>query len=212
MHRSARTMPQTTDCMVFDWWTQCRMTVTFANACSDINNKSRRRVDVFLVESVLFEHVLRQSERQLLVPAPVVVAKYMTAWSYRPASTWVLRQLTALEQHKYTRHNWIRHFRQKWGISWGLLPAGQNVTMSEMKAKVVPMDRMQCGHGIEHRARYAYLVCVSVQWTDATHRILIENSAGRHLGSLVAMAVAQALGKLTGGRAEHGRDHSASFL
>ena len=93
-------MTQTTNAMILDW-AQCRMTAAFANACSDINNKSRRKVDVFLVESVLFEHVLRQSERQLLVPAPIVVAKYMTAWSYRPASAWVLRQLTALEENKY---------------------------------------------------------------------------------------------------------------
>ena len=103
---------------------------------------------LFLVESVLFEHVLRQSERQLLVPAPIIIAKYMTAWSYRPASTWVQQELTALEQNQYTRHNWIRHFREKWNTSWGLLPAGQNVTVSEMKTKVGHMDPIEHVHEV----------------------------------------------------------------
>ena len=47
MHRSTRMMPQTTNSMILDWWTQCRLTAAFANARSDINNKSRRKVDVF---------------------------------------------------------------------------------------------------------------------------------------------------------------------
>jgi len=212
MHRSTRVMPQTTNSMILDWWTQCRMTAAFANACSNINNKSRRRVDVFLVESVLFEHVLRQSERQLLVPAPIVVAKYMTAWSYRPASTWVRRQLTALEQNKYSRHNWIRHFRQRWSISWGLLPAGQNITVSEMKTKVGHMDRVLCGHDIEHHAWHARLACVNVRLTDASYHTLFGNGAGQHLDSLAAVAVAQAVDKQTGRCAQHGRDHRPLFL
>ena len=146
MHRSTRMMQRTTADMILDWWKGCRMTAAFADACANINNRSRRKVDVFLVESVLFEHVLRQSERQLLVPSPTIVAKYMTAWSYRPASTWVLQQLAALEQNKYTRHNWVRLFRQIWDITWGLLPAGQNVTVSEMKTKVGHMDCIWCVH------------------------------------------------------------------
>jgi len=149
LHRSIRMMQRTTEDMILDWWKGCRMTATFADACANINNKSRRKVDVFLVESVLFEHVLRQSERQLLVPSPTIVAKYMTAWSYRPASSWVLQQLAALEQNKYTRHNWVRLFRQRWDITWGLLPASQNITVSEMKTKVRHMSCTWCVHVLQ---------------------------------------------------------------
>ena len=135
MHRTTR-MPRDINANhIKQWWELLRNNKDFKAACADIANAHRVRADTYLMESLLFEYVQDSSKKELVIPSSVMLAKYMTAWEYRPMSEATKRKLEDLRQKKTVRKAWCQRFRRKWQVEWGVTPPGKDMTKSEMTHK-----------------------------------------------------------------------------
>ena len=135
MHRTTRMARDITANHIKGWWELLRNDKDFKAACTDVANAHRVKADTYLIESLLFEYVQENSMKELVIPSSVMLAKYMTAWEYRPMSEATKRKLADLRQSKTVRKAWCQRFRRKWQVEWGVTPPGKDMTRSEMTRK-----------------------------------------------------------------------------
>ena len=135
MHRTTRMARDITANHIKSWWELLRNEKNFKAACADVANAHRVKADTYLIESLLFEYVQENSIKDLVIPSSVMLAKYMTAWEYRPMSEATKRKLEDLRQSKTMRKAWCQRFRRKWQVEWGVTPPGKDMTRSEMTRK-----------------------------------------------------------------------------
>ena len=135
MHRTTR-MPRDINANhIKQWWELLRNNRGYKAACADVANAHRVKADTYLMESLLFEYVQENSKKELVIPSSVMLAKYMTAWEYRPMSEATKRKMEDLRQKKVVRKAWCQRFRRKWQVEWGVTPPGKDMTKSEMTHK-----------------------------------------------------------------------------
>ena len=142
MHQQAHSprtlrMPRDTDATtVREWHQEFRGHRTFQAAQRSLQDKERIKVDDFLVQSVVYEFVQKQSTLGLVVASGAVVAKYLKLWSYRPRPQQIVNALDAMQRKASRRHAWCRRFRKRWRLEWGITPAGKSISQSDMQKKV----------------------------------------------------------------------------
>ena len=134
--RTSRMPHETTHTMILDWWEQWRKTPTFLAARARLDNARRLKVDNFLIESTLYEYVVKESELQLVVPTSVMISKYLSAWEFRPMPSSMKRKLQSMRNSAGLSRHWCHRFRHRWNVAWGVSPPGKVATTQEMKMQV----------------------------------------------------------------------------
>ena len=81
MKRTMRLPRDVSSKMIITWWAQLQATPRFRKALRNLDDPYCEVVDKFLVQSLMYEFVINQSAKELVVPSSTVVAKYMAAWS-----------------------------------------------------------------------------------------------------------------------------------
>ena len=136
MTRTLR-MPRDTDASsIREWHHEFRGEKSFKVSQRRLEDKERVRVDDFLVQSVLYDFVQKQSTLGLVVASSAVVAKYMTLWSYRPKPQQIVDALDAMQRKASKRHCWCHRFRKRWRLEWGITPTGKAISQNDMQKKV----------------------------------------------------------------------------
>ena len=136
MSRTLR-MPREIDAShIREWYHEFREEKIFKTLQRRLEQKDRVTVDDFLVQSVVYEFIQKQSSLGLVVSSSAVVAKYLTLWKYRPRARQIVDALDAMQRKAGRRHAWCRRFRKRWGLEWGVAPAGKSISQSAMQRKV----------------------------------------------------------------------------
>lgn len=137
MFRTVRMPENTTDAMIMDWWSALRKNPAFVHARANLGDSHRLKVDNFLIESVLYEYVVKESERQLVVPSSTMIAKYITAWESRPRHSTTTTRMVRMRSRPAMRRTWCNRFRRRWNVTWGVSPPGKTTSMQDMKCQVM---------------------------------------------------------------------------
>ena len=136
MPRTLR-MPRNTDATnIREWHHEFRENKDFKIAQRRLEHRERVAVDDFLVQSIVYEFVQKQSTLGLVVASSAVVAKYLSLWNYRPKPQQIILAMDAMQRKASRRHAWCRRFRKRWRLEWGITPSGKGISQTEMQKKV----------------------------------------------------------------------------
>ena len=125
-----------TDATVLAWSHALRDDKELETMMTDLAHPGRIRVDRFLMESIVFEDIVKQSAKDVTVPSSIVVAKYLRTWSLRPRCPAIDAHIEKLRISAKARRVWGRAFRRRWGLSWGARVANHGIGPAELKRKV----------------------------------------------------------------------------
>jgi hypothetical protein len=86
-------------------------------ALQRLDHPWRVRVDIFLVESLLYEEILEQNKKGLVVPANSIPAMFIKKWKMRPIPHSVNEILNKLQRNEREyKKMWCRRFRHRWQL------------------------------------------------------------------------------------------------
>ena len=106
-----------------------------------LDDPDRVEIDVFLVQSMVYEEIEANNNKGLSVPASSVVASFIRKCSFRPPVASVQRILRRLEEEAGYRRTWGRCFRKTWLCSWGSVDKVPTMTAAEVVMKASNTDR-----------------------------------------------------------------------
>ena len=90
-------------------------------ALESLNHVWRRRADEFLLESLVWEEVVRHNSNGLKVPSSALVQSYIRKWHLRPRSAATDADLNKLQADPTRARKWCFSFRRRWSLQWGPL-------------------------------------------------------------------------------------------
>ncbi len=122
--------------LVRAWCTKWESDDYVLQILTEINNKDRILIDIFLMESLVFEFVQANSCKGISVPSSEVIAKYIKLWSFRPRPPSVETNLKRLQDDMIYRKNWARSFRKRWNIAWGTCTVAKPLSRDDLRKKV----------------------------------------------------------------------------
>lgn len=152
MTRTMRLPRDVSSKMIITWWANLQTTPRFRKALRNVDDPYREVVDKLLMQSLMYEFVVNQSAKGLVVPSSTVIAKYMAAWSLRPTSPRIARNIEDMQESKIKRRRWCAAFRAKWNIAYGVCPHGPPLGLQEMKDKVHMLTNYPPGTPVEMAA------------------------------------------------------------
>ena len=104
---------------------------------TQLGHKDRILIDKFLLESLVYEFILENSARGVVVPSHLLLTKYVRLWSYRPRTQQIDAHLKRLQDKPTTRKNWCRLFRRRWSLTWGVRKTKKTLSSGTLKRKAV---------------------------------------------------------------------------
>ena len=110
----------------------------------NLDDPDRVQIDLFLVQSMVYEEIEINNNKGLSVPASSVVASFIRKCSFRPPVASVQRLIRRLEEEAAYRRTWGRCFRKTWLLSWGCVDKVPTMTSSEVVLKAPNTDKNQC--------------------------------------------------------------------
>ena len=113
------------------WAAHPRVQVMLLN----LDDPDRVEIDVFLVQSMVYEEIEANNNKGLSVPASCVVASFIRKCGFRPPVASVERILRRLETDAGYRKTWGRCFRRTWLCSWGCVDKVPTMTASQVVMK-----------------------------------------------------------------------------
>lgn len=141
LHQKERARSSTRDASevnvshIVQWHEHWKRQESFQQSLASKCHPDRIVVDEFLMQSLLYEFVEKQSARGLMVTSSVVIAKYLQMWAYQEKTAPQTRRLEKMQRSATSRWTWCRRFRKFWNLRWGIAPKGVNMTVSTMKRK-----------------------------------------------------------------------------
>ena len=133
--RRKSALPRITARTITEWYEKHRHTTAFADMKGRLTHPLRNEVDDFLMESMVYEMVLTQNKKGIVVPTDTVFQEFARVWALRPQSAKTARRLLRLQNNTLARKSWARSFRRRWRLRWGKLPASHGVTARELSRK-----------------------------------------------------------------------------
>jgi hypothetical protein len=125
-----------TPTMLLGWQRELLGDPELARLKNDASDSDRMNVDKFLIESLVYEEIIKQSRKGITVPSSIVLAKYLRMWSMRPMSAPIREFCNKLRDSEKQRRIWSRAFRRRWGVIWGGIEPTHGISNVELKAKV----------------------------------------------------------------------------
>ena len=93
-------------------------------------------IDVFLIQSLIYEEIETNNNKGLSVPASSVVTSFIRKYRIRPEVATVQLMIRRLEDAASYRRSWGRDFRRRWLLSWGSVDKVPTMTASEIAGQV----------------------------------------------------------------------------
>ena len=119
--RRSLVMPGTvTKSMLQSWRQLYEGHPVLQNALNNLEHPMRSKVDFFLMESVLWDHVQQATSVGLVVPSHCLQTQLLTIWSVRPLTPAQQRWKEALMTKPRKLSQYLRHFRRRWDLQHGL--------------------------------------------------------------------------------------------
>ena len=135
-HRTFKQKLLCNDAQVRTWAATFAEDKEVKSMMNNFEHPVRVTVDIFLMESLVYEFVRKSNSKGIAVPSNTVIAKYIKGWTYRYTPARVKSLLEELKSEDKRRKEWLRRFRARWGIAWGTLRRGKPLTRAELQAKV----------------------------------------------------------------------------
>ena len=108
-------------------------------ALRDLQHPWRIRADMFLVETLLYEEVLEQNQKGLVIPANSIPAMFIKKWHLRPAPQKVKDIMQRLQtNNKDFKKTWSRAFRHLWQLCVTAFLPRTPMDENERQFRVVP--------------------------------------------------------------------------
>jgi hypothetical protein len=106
-----------TENMLHQWRTEYADISMFQTALVRLDHPWRIRIDLFLVETLLYEEIINQNKKGFVVPASSIPAMFINKWNLRPAPDAVRQVLQKLQANeKGYKNMWCRRFRHRWQL------------------------------------------------------------------------------------------------
>jgi hypothetical protein len=126
-----------TEDLVDTWKANWKTSPILTSAMQDLDHPWRSAVDVFLMESLIFEEIVAQNRKGLVVPSNTVVAMLVRKWNYRPMPESVQTTLDKLTQNKNCfKKRWCYQFRKRWDLHITQFHARSALPSLEIKFRV----------------------------------------------------------------------------
>lgn len=134
--RTLKQMLLCTDAQIHAWAATWGTSAEVTAMMTNLEHPTRVALDIFLMESLIFEFIQSSNKKGIAVPSNSVMAKYIKAWTYRYTPVKVSAMLEELKVDANKRRQWLRGFRTRWSIAWGTLKKGKPLTRQELQQKV----------------------------------------------------------------------------
>ncbi len=122
--------------MILSWQREMVGDPELARLRMNAGDADRMKVDKFLIESLVYEDIIKQTRKGVTVPSSIVLAKYLRLWSMRPMTGSIVEFCNKLRDSEKQRRIWSRAFRRRWGIIWGGIEPTHGISNTELKTKV----------------------------------------------------------------------------
>ena len=87
-------------------------------------SKIRDQADVFVMESLLVQHVVEQAQLGITMSLGSVIDKWLSMWHSRTTAP-AEHKLVRLTHHRGARRNFGRHLRTTWMLKIGVMPVAK---------------------------------------------------------------------------------------
>ena len=109
---------QVTITMLQTWRDQFAAAPPVVAALQSLTHPWRVRVDCFLMETLLYEEIIAQNEKGLVMPANTVPAMFIHKWSMRPCPPCIDQVIGRMRTDTGAfKKQWCRKFRNRWLLS-----------------------------------------------------------------------------------------------
>jgi hypothetical protein len=102
-----------------------------------LEDRSRCIADIFLVQSLLVEHIIQQNSRGLTVDLQQAVFKYAKLWSARPTAISVRDRIARLVWNRNARRRFGVDLRREWMLSLTHFRVARDLRPNEIRRKVL---------------------------------------------------------------------------
>ena len=109
---------QVTITMLQTWRAEFAAAPPVVAALQSLTHPWRVRVDCFLMETLLYEEIIAQNEKGLVMPANTVPAMFIHKWSMRPRPPCIDQVIGRMRTDTGAfKKQWCRKFRNRWLLS-----------------------------------------------------------------------------------------------
>ena len=109
---------QVSSTMLQTWCAQFADSAPVVAALQSLAHPWRVRVDCFLMETLLYEEIMAQNEKGLVMPANTVPAMFIHKWSMRPRPPCIDEVIGSMRTDAGAyKKQWGRKFRTRWMLS-----------------------------------------------------------------------------------------------
>ena len=123
------------EAMVHGWVSEFQQHQMVQEALGALNHPWRLVADTFLMESLVYEEVLKSNAKGLQVPSPGLVQLYIRKWGLRRHATWAAQSLLKLKTHSSYATFWARGFRRRFTLRWGMLQEVCNLSQEKTRKR-----------------------------------------------------------------------------
>ena len=124
-----------TEAMLSGWVREFQQHHMVQEALRALDHPWRLVADTFLIESLVYEDVLKSNAKGLQVPSPALVQWYIHKWSLRPHATCTANLLLKLKADGSYARLWACRFRKRWSLRWGMLQEVRNLSRESTKKR-----------------------------------------------------------------------------